>query len=68
MDESWVGQWASRVAGQRDMTRYHFVQSILRGDALMKCGRLMRRSGYAGTLTLATEPPTDGQTCRQCAA
>lgn len=66
MSEPQIGTWVSRLGGTvvnlRQITKPHYVESVIEGEAITHCGRRLRR--IKGTIVTLTDPVYD--ICERC--
>lgn len=65
-----IGRWSARFLGQRRMTRWHLVESVVADRAVMRCGREMHEQGAAGEMRLLAVQVgrswVDREKCKKC--
>ena len=58
-----IGIWAARFDGERQVTKWHLIDSDIAEDVLTRCGRRIAQRSKRGVLLIDANP-TDR--CRQC--
>jgi hypothetical protein len=62
MPDTLIGVWVARHTGERQLTRWHRVESDVAEDVVTKCGRRMVQRSERGILLMGDGPDR----CARC--